>query len=96
MLNLCFTGAHGIDFSSFKKEAFQNTQEITDGVCRVAKHLLEHGVTAFCPTIVTSTPEYYKRVSSELNSLIELTLFLCIRSYQLSHRQEEGRMVLLC
>lgn len=29
---------------------------------RVAKHLLPHGVTSFCPTLVTSPKETYQRV----------------------------------
>lgn len=33
-----------------------------DGINFVAKKLLEHGVTAFCPTIVTSSSETYRKV----------------------------------
>lgn len=57
LLTLPGLGALGIDFSSF------TTADDTDrGVGVVAKHLLEHGVTSFCPTIVTSPLTYYKMV----------------------------------
>ena len=78
-------GAHGVDFSSFKNKDFQNTKDIEEGVITVAKHLLEHGVTAFCPTIVTSTPDYYKKVSG--CKLDRFKLVTYIRFCQLSHRQ---------
>lgn len=57
-LSLCLTviGGYGIDFS-------QATDDITGGVAQVAKKILEHGVTSFCPTLVTSPPEIYHKVS---------------------------------
>ena len=48
----------GVDFSSFKDEAAAER-----GIKLVAKRLLEHGVTGFCPTLVTGLPDYYRRVS---------------------------------
>ena len=32
-----------------------------EDISRVSRGLLEHGVTAYCPTVVTSSPDYYKR-----------------------------------
>jgi len=31
-------------------------------LCKVASGILQHGVTSFCPTIVTSKPDVYKKV----------------------------------
>ena len=45
-----------MDFSSLEPG------DVADGVETVAKGLLGHGVTSFCPTIVTSSPEYYSTV----------------------------------
>lgn len=50
-----FAGAFGVDFSV-------NTDNIEEGVAKVAKGILEHGVTSFCPTIVTSSESTYKQV----------------------------------
>ncbi|CAH3198974.1 unnamed protein product, partial [Porites evermanni] len=40
----------GVDFSS-------DTDKLEEGLVTVAKGLLQHGVTSFCPTIVTSTQQ---------------------------------------
>ena len=45
----------GIDFSN-------NIDNVEEGVSKVAKELLTHGVTAFCPTVVTSPKETYQKV----------------------------------
>ncbi|TSX99880.1 MIF4G domain-containing protein B [Bagarius yarrelli] len=45
-------GGYGIDFS-------QASDDITGGVAQVANRIVEHGVTSFCPTLVTSPPEIY-------------------------------------
>ena len=34
---------------------------MAEGVAKVSRCLLEHGVTAYCPTVVTASPDYYKR-----------------------------------
>ena len=31
-------------------------------VCKVSYGLLQHGVTAYCPTVITSSKEDYKQV----------------------------------
>lgn len=35
---------------------------VEKGVALVAKNILQHGVTSFCPTIVTSTKDTYRKV----------------------------------
>ncbi|XP_043269493.1 N-acetylglucosamine-6-phosphate deacetylase [Venturia canescens] len=54
-IDLQINGGFGIDFS-------ENRENIEEGVNRVAKGLLAHGVTSFCPTLVTSPLEIYRRV----------------------------------
>ena len=50
-------GGCGVDFSKLRPGG------VAGGVASVARLLLEHGVTAFCPTIVTSSTDYYTSVS---------------------------------
>ncbi len=45
-----------MDFSSLTKDT------VDSGLSRVSKGLLQHGVTAYVPTIITSESDYYKRV----------------------------------
>ena len=56
---VCFSGAFGIDFSF-------DTEDVEAGLQLVAKGILAHGVTSFCPTLVTSPPDFYKQVSPQL------------------------------
>ena len=49
------TGAFGVDFS-------YHTENIEEGIQKVAQGLLAHGVTSFCPTLVTSPPHIYHEV----------------------------------
>lgn len=49
-------GGYGIDFS-------QASEDVGAGVSYVAKKILEHGVTSFCPTLVTSPPAIYHKVT---------------------------------
>ncbi|XP_065821043.1 N-acetylglucosamine-6-phosphate deacetylase [Labrus bergylta] len=48
-------GGYGIDFS-------QASDDVGSGVSFVAKKIIEHGVTSFCPTLVTSPPAIYHKV----------------------------------
>lgn len=48
-------GGYGVDFS-------YDVATVETGVQKVAKGLLTHGVTSFCPTLVTSPPETYRAV----------------------------------
>lgn len=54
-IDLQVNGGFGIDFS-------HNIDNVEEGVSIVAKKLLEHGVTSFCPTVVTSPKETYRKV----------------------------------
>lgn len=42
----------------------QATEDVGSGVALVARKILSHGVTSFCPTLVTSPPEVYHKVRS--------------------------------
>lgn len=53
MLN--FLGGFGVDFS-------YNIDNVEEGVQKVAKGLLEYGVTSFCPTLVTSPTKTYHKI----------------------------------
>lgn len=58
-IDVQINGAFGVDFSV-------NTDNIEEGVAKVAKGILEHGVTSFCPTIVTSSESTYKQIVSRV------------------------------
>nr|CAG4651830.1 EOG090X06GX [Triops cancriformis] len=51
-IDLQINGGFGIDFSN-------GGEDIVAGIRKVAKGILAHGVTSFCPTIVTSPPSVY-------------------------------------
>lgn len=42
---------------------------VESGLKKVAVEILSHGVTSFCPTLVTSTPVIYKKVSTLIKLL---------------------------
>lgn len=48
-------GGFGIDFT-------HNVDNVQNGINKVAKKLLEFGVTSFCPTLVTSPSETYYKI----------------------------------
>ena len=56
-------GGFGVDFSVY-------IDDYTAGLSKVAKRLLEHGITSFCPTVVTSKPDVYKKVNIPLLSSV--------------------------
>ena len=53
-IDIQVNGAYGVDFSSCTEPG-----QLTQGLAKVKKLLLQQGVTAFCPTIVSSLPETY-------------------------------------
>jgi hypothetical protein len=50
-----YSGAFGVDFSI-------DVDTIEEGLKKVAKGLLPHGVTSFCPTVISSKEEIYRKV----------------------------------
>ena len=54
-----FLGGFGHDFSF-------NVDNLDAGLDLVSKNLLSHGVTAYCPTIVTSPVEFYHKITSRI------------------------------
>lgn len=58
-IDVQINGAFGIDFSV-------ETDDIRAGVGKVAKGLLSHGVTSFCPTVVTSLPDSYRKILPQI------------------------------
>ncbi|KAJ1525781.1 hypothetical protein ONE63_008986 [Megalurothrips usitatus] len=58
-IELQINGGFGVDFS-------HNIDDIDAGIAKVAHGLLAHGVTSFCPTLVTSTPKVYEKVLPKL------------------------------
>lgn len=51
----CVLGAFGYDFTS-------DVGHTEEAIQSVAKAVLQHGVTAFCPTVVSSLPSVYHKV----------------------------------
>lgn len=58
-IDVQMNGGYGIDFS-------QDSKDVDSGVSFVAKKILEHGVTSFCPTLVTSPPDVYRKVLPQI------------------------------
>lgn len=56
MLCTSFQGAFGYDFS-------YNIDDIEEALAIVSEKLLAHGITSFCPTVITSPSSVYQRVS---------------------------------
>lgn len=54
-IDLQINGGFGIDFT-------HNVNNVQEGINKVAKKLLEFGVTSFCPTLVTSPSETYHKI----------------------------------
>lgn len=54
-----FLGGFGYDFSTPK-------EDVVTCVNMVANGILAHGVTSFCPTVITSSPKKYHEVTNSL------------------------------
>ncbi len=68
-LDLQINGGFGVDFSTLpsSSDAAARAAEVAAGVARVARGVLQHGVTGFCPTLVTSTPAMYREFLQHLH-----------------------------
>ncbi|XP_045848537.1 N-acetylglucosamine-6-phosphate deacetylase isoform X2 [Meles meles] len=58
-IDVQINGGFGVDFS-------QASEDVGSGVALVARRILSHGVTSFCPTLVTSPPEVYHKVLPQI------------------------------
>ncbi|XP_012921106.1 N-acetylglucosamine-6-phosphate deacetylase [Heterocephalus glaber] len=58
-IDVQMNGGFGVDFS-------RATEDVGSGVALVAQRILSHGVTSFCPTLVTSPPEVYHKVLPQI------------------------------
>ncbi|XP_015437191.1 PREDICTED: putative N-acetylglucosamine-6-phosphate deacetylase [Dufourea novaeangliae] len=58
-IDLQINGGFGIDFT-------HNVDNVQEGINKVAKKLLEFGVTSFCPTLVTSPKDTYYKVLPQI------------------------------
>lgn len=47
------------------------TDDFKSGIDMVSQKILSHGVTSFCPTLVTSPPSVYHQVRSPLLSHLQ-------------------------
>jgi N-acetylglucosamine-6-phosphate deacetylase len=72
-IDIQLNGGFKYDFSSFS-----NPNEAEKGLQFVSKELLEYGVTAYCPTLVSCSKEYYNMVScnimTDISSISRLSL----------------------
>ncbi|ELR62948.1 Putative N-acetylglucosamine-6-phosphate deacetylase, partial [Bos mutus] len=58
-IDVQINGGFGVDFS-------QASEDVGSGVALVARRILSHGVTSFCPTLVTSPLEVYHKVLPQI------------------------------
>jgi len=58
-IDVQLNGGFGIDFSD-------PNENIGEGLKKVAKGILSHGTTSFCPTLVTSPPEFYHKILKDI------------------------------
>ncbi|XP_070554252.1 N-acetylglucosamine-6-phosphate deacetylase-like [Ptychodera flava] len=54
-IDVQINGGLGVDFSS-------DPENLEEGLKKVAKGILKYGVTSFCPTIISSSSEMYKKI----------------------------------
>ncbi|XP_055844077.1 N-acetylglucosamine-6-phosphate deacetylase [Episyrphus balteatus] len=58
-IDLQINGGYGVDFS-------YDIDTVAEGVIKVAKGLITNGVTSFCPTLVSSPSEIYRKVLPQI------------------------------
>jgi len=64
-IDIQLNGAYGIDFSN---DCIGEEDLKTEDVLNVAHRLVETGVTSFCPTMVSSSPQTYRHIMSLMNT----------------------------
>lgn len=62
-IDIQINGGFGVDFS-------YDVNTVAEGVNKVAKGILQHGVTSFCPTLVTSPNETYHQVLPKIQKRV--------------------------
>lgn len=77
-----FPGGFGVDFSTMPA----TDEEYQRGVDEVSRRLLSYGVTSYAPTVITSPPEVYARVSLDV-----LKSCRCIFHDRISCQEDEWR-----
>lgn len=65
--SILYLGGFGYDFSTLGKKTVEQSVDV------VAKGILQHGVTSFCPTVITSSPQMYSQVK-----IIQKDIFIFI------------------
>ncbi|XP_075972974.1 N-acetylglucosamine-6-phosphate deacetylase [Anticarsia gemmatalis] len=58
-IDIQINGGWGVDFS-------YDSENVDEGIKKVSKNLLAHGVTSFCPTMVTSDVEKYHKILPQI------------------------------
>jgi len=93
MIDVQLNGAHGFDFSV----PCETKEEYDEGLRMVNRGLARTGVTSYLPTLVSSTPEVYWKVSKAQSALEhsnfpqrkKKTNLSSLRSYPPSAQQQE-------
>ncbi|XP_037936998.1 N-acetylglucosamine-6-phosphate deacetylase-like [Teleopsis dalmanni] len=63
-IDLQINGGYGVDFS-------HDVETVEEGINKVARGLITNGVTSFCPTLVTSPVEHYKKILPKIPNKTE-------------------------
>ncbi|VDO67306.1 unnamed protein product [Heligmosomoides polygyrus] len=81
-IDIQINGGFGVDFSTMPA----TDEEYQRGVDEVSRRLLSYGVTSYAPTVITSPPEVYARVSLDV-----LKSCRCIFHDRISCQEDEWR-----
>lgn len=64
LIDVQLNGAYGRDFTN-------EHAQIDDALAYVSERIVRHGVTAYCPTVITSPPELYETLLGRFKSAME-------------------------